>query len=358
MNRILVNARFLTGPLTGVQRYAREMIDALSVTGKKRYKFILAVPRGTSFNLDGNIEVFHDSSSFYGHLWEQIRLPAIMRRTGADLLWSPCGSGPLLVRKQAVTVHDASVFACAECFKWLYRTFHRILLPLLSRRVLHLITVSEFSKSELLSYGIGDSQKISVIHNGINSEAFSNHDGRASVDIQNYILTVGSRDPRKNIARLLKAWERINPDIKHGLKLVVAGGGGRMYGKEFVTDIPGDVIFTGYVPERDIASLYAHAAAFVYPSIYEGFGLPPLEAMACGTPVIVSKVASLPEVCGDAALYCDPFNVESIAEKIIELLDDPSMQEELRQRGLERAKQFSWLKAATDLMNVFDEILN
>lgn len=334
------------------------MVNALHAVGKGRYELVLAVPQEASFNICDGIQLFQDSSILSGHLWEQMRLPAIMKRTNADLLWSPCGSGPLLVKKQVVTVHDASVFACRKCFKWTYRTFHRTLLPLLSRRVCRLITVSEFSKAELLSYKMGVCEKMSVIHNGINAQAFSDHDRKVPVDSQKYVLSVGSRDPRKNVSRLLKAWETIPSDLKRGLKLVIAGGGVSGFAREVLGDVPGDVVFLGYVAEQDLASLYAHAVIFVYPSIYEGFGFPPLEAMACKTPVIVSNAASLPEICGDAALYCDPFDVESIADKIIQLLDDPSMQEQLSRKGLERVKEFTWQKAATELMQVFDGELN
>jgi len=358
MNRILVNARFLIGPLTGVQRYAREMVNALHVVGKGRYDLILAVPQKASFDLYDDVQLFQDPSRLPGHLWEQMRLPAIMRRTNAGLLWSPCGSGPLLVKKQVVTVHDASVFACRKCFKWTYRTFHRMLLPLLSRRVLRLITVSEFSKSELSSYKIGACERISVIHNGINAQAFGDHNRKIPVESEKYVLSVGSRDPRKNVPRLLEAWQTIPSGLKRGVKLVIAGGGGSGFAREVLRDVSRDVIFLGYVAEQDLASLYARATIFVYPSTYEGFGFPPLEAMVCKTPVIVSNAACLPEICGDAALYCDPFDVKSIAEKIIQLLDDPSMQEQLSRKGLERVKEFTWQKAATKLMQVFDRELN
>jgi glycosyltransferase involved in cell wall biosynthesis len=358
MKRILVNARFLIGPLTGVQRYAREMVNALHAVGKARYELVLAVPRQGAFGLCEDIELFCDPSRLPGHLWEQTRLPTIMKKTGAGLLWSPCGSGPLLVKKQVVTVHDASVFACGECFKWTYRTFHRTLLPLLSKRVLRLITVSEFSKSELLSYKIGSFERISVIHNGINAQAFGNQKRKAPIDAENYVLSVGSRDPRKNVPRLVKAWEAIPSSRKDGFKLVIAGGSGGGFAREILGDVPRDVVFLDYVAEQDLASLYARAAVFVYPSIYEGFGFPPLEAMVCETPVIVSNAASLPEICGDAALYCDPFDVQSIADRIAELLDDCPLQEQLRNKGLERVKEFTWQKAATELMKVFDGELN
>lgn len=358
MKTILVNSRFLISPLTGVQRYAREMVDALRDVGQGRYDLVLAVPRETSFKLPDGMRLFQDLSRLPGHLWEQVRLPAIMRKTGADLLWSPCGSGPLLVRKHVVTVHDASVFACPQCFKWGYRTFHKTLLPLLSRRVPRLITVSEFSKSELLSYKIGTGEKISVVHNGVNMKAFANRDRKITMDSDKYVLSVGSRDPRKNVGRLLEAWASIPSNLKHGLTLVIAGDGGRVFAREALKDVPRDVVFLGFVADQDLPSLYAGATIFLYPSIYEGFGLPPLEAMVCETPVIVSNVASLPEVCGDAALYCDPFDVDSIAEKIVQLLGDGSLREQLRRKGLERAGEFTWHKAAAKLMQIFDGELN
>jgi len=229
---------------------------------------------------------------------------------------------------------------------------------LLSRRVLRLITVSEFSKAELLSYKIGTCEKMSVIHNGINAQAFGDHNRKIPVESEKYVLSVGSRDPRKNVPRLLEAWQTIPSGLKRGVKLVIAGGGGSGFAREVLGDVSRDVIFLGYVAEQDLASLYARATIFVYPSTYEGFGFPPLEAMACKTPVIVSNAASLPEICGDAALYCDPFDIESIAEKIIQLLDDRSLQEQLCQKGIERVKEFTWQKAATELMQVFDGELN
>lgn len=334
------------------------MVDALHDVGKGRYDLVLAVPREAAFELRDGMRLFQDMSRLPGHLWEQIRLPAIMKKTGADLLWSPCGSGPLLVRKQVVTVHDASVLACPECFKWGYRTFHKTLLPLLCRRVLRLVTVSEFSKSELLSYKIGADERISVIHNGVNAKAFADRSRKIPMEGGEYILSVGSRDPRKNVTRLLKAWASIPSKLKDGFRLVIAGDGGRVFARETLKDVPRDVVFLGFVAEQDLASLYAGATVFVYPSIYEGFGLPPLEAMVCETPVIVSNTASLPEVCGDAALYCDPFSVESIAQKIVQLLGDSSLREQLRRKGLERAGEFTWHKAATELMQVFDGELN
>jgi glycosyltransferase involved in cell wall biosynthesis len=358
VKRILVNSRFLMNPVTGVQRYAGEMVNALRDAGQGWHDLLLAVPGRVSCDFGAGIQVVEDRCGLSGHLWEQVRLPVIMRKTKADLLWSPCGSGPVSVGRQLVTIHDASVFACRRCFRWTYGTYYRTLLPLLSKRVLRVITVSEFSRSELVSYKICSSEKISVIHNGISAWAFCSRSKKAPLYGDRYVLSVGSRDPRKNISRLLTAWGMIPSDLKRGTKLVLAGGGDRIYAGERLEDLPGDVVVLGYVAEEDLACLYSSAMIFVYPSVYEGFGFPPLEAMACGTPTIVSNAASLPEICGDAALYCDPLDVGSIAEKLIQLLGDSLLQDQLRRKGLERIKQFTWQKAAAQLRQIFEEVLS
>jgi glycosyltransferase involved in cell wall biosynthesis len=358
VKRILINSRFLTRPITGVERYAREMVKALHDVGAAQYDFILAVPQKLTFDSRADIELFQDHSDLPGHFWEQIRLPIIMNKTKADLLWSPCTSGPLLVKKQVVTIHDASVFACPESFRRTYRTYYKVLLRLLSGHVLRVITDSEFSKSELIAHNVCARRQISVVHCGINIQAFRNHDRKLQLDCDQYVLSIGSRDPRKNVSRLLKAWQLVPPELKGGMKLVIAGGSGPGFAKEVLGNLPNDITFLGYVPEDVLPSLYAGAAIFVYPSIYEGFGFPPLEAMACDTPAIVSNAASLSEVCGNAALYCDPFDVNDISEKVVHLLSDDSLQAQLRERGPERVKQFTWQKSATQIMRIFEQELN
>jgi glycosyltransferase involved in cell wall biosynthesis len=334
------------------------MIPALRDVGQGAYELLLAVPGRTSTEFGAGIQFIEDRSALSGHLWEQVRLPKLMRKTGADLLWSPCGSGPVCVNKQLVTIHDASVFACRRCFRWTYGTYYRTLLPLLSKRIFRIVTVSEFSRSELVSYNICSPEKICVIHNGLSVRTFCNQNETVPPWGERYVLSVGSRDPRKNISRLLTAWQSIPSSLKCGTKLVLAGGGDRIYASERLGDVPGDVVVVGYVAEEDLARLYSSATIFVYPSVYEGFGFPPLEAMAYGTPTLVSRAASLPEICGDAALYCDPLDVGSIAEKLIQLLGDSSLQDQLRRKGLERVKLFTWQRAATQLKQVFEDVLS
>ncbi len=176
----------------------------------------------------------------------------------------------------------------------------------------------------------------------------------------NYLLYIGDMRPYKNLERSLEAFARLNLT---DLSFVIGGKKDPHFypGIEKKVDrllLKDKVIFLGYVPEEDLPHLYSEAAAFVFPSLYEGFGLPPLEAMACGCPVVASNAGSLPEVCGDAVRYVDPYDVESIARGIHEVLTDEVMRQNLRAKGLERAKLFSWERAAKEHLKIFEECLS
>ncbi len=352
---ILINGRFLTQPITGVQRYAREIAYALIKLKEKQYKFIIAVPNSKILGPPSDIEIFYDNSSLKGVIWQQIRLPVLMKKLRADLLWSPCNIGPVFIRNHVVTIHDASVFAGPHWFSQRFRMYYRLTLPILGRMAKRVITDSNFSREELIKYRVTFAEKISVITAGVNPE-FTPVETKI-LDFP-YILTVGSRDPRKNIWRFVNAWQQLPVDIKGNRKLVVAGKGAKSFSAEIFTETPADVYFIGYVDDKDLPALYSGADIFVFPSLYEGFGLPPLEAMACGCPVVVSNVASLPEVCGDAAYYVDPYNVKSIAEGMQKVLTDDTLRQSLIQKGIERAKLFSWEKSAKEHIKVFEEVLN
>lgn len=177
---------------------------------------------------------------------------------------------------------------------------------------------------------------------------------------ENYILFVGSIEPRKNLVSLLKAYLLLPEYIRKEFKLLLVGfkGWGNKEILELLDKLQGSVDYLGYVKNEELVDLYRGASCFVYPSLYEGFGLPPLEAMACGCPVVVSQVTSLPEICGDAACYVDPYDVESMAEGMHKVLMDEAMRQNLIKKGLERAKLFSWEKAAKEHLKVFDEVLS
>lgn len=257
--------------------------------------------------------------------------------------------------RQVVTVHDLSVIDHPEGFNPLFREYYRFLLPRLARRVRAVITPSAFTKERLVEWAKVAPSQVYAIPLGVDGrfrpqEAQAVERARMALGIPSayYILGLGTLEPRKNLSRLLSAWERVQRELSEEVWLVVAGGKGkRLVFKELALErLPPRLYFTGRVPDELLPPLYAGALAFVYPSLYEGFGLPPLEAMACGTPVLASNAASLPEVVGDAGLLVNPYDVEAIAHGIRQLVQDGTLREELRRKGLERARRFTWERTA------------
>jgi glycosyltransferase involved in cell wall biosynthesis len=350
---VAVNGSFLIKPVAGVQRYAHENMRAFRRLGIE--DLLILAPHGYSEDEYCGYKVIRDNLPWQHRLmwlWEQVRLPYLLRKTDVRLLWSPANTGPVLVRRQVVTIHDASVFANPAWFSFALRTIYRFILPALGRAAAGVLTDSEFSKSELIKHKVAPERKISVVPCGVGAE-FS--DAITSPGGEGFVLCVGSRDPRKNVPRLVRAWQLMDKEAKRGMKLLVAGGGGRMFAQEFLGEAPEDVEFLGYVNEEELIDLYRRAVLFVYPSLYEGFGLPPLEAMACGTPVITSSVSSLPEVVGDAAMLVDPYDVEEISGAIQKLLADQELQGELKKRGLERSSRFTWERTAEFTWKAIEE---
>jgi glycosyltransferase involved in cell wall biosynthesis len=352
---ILINGRFMMQPITGVQRFAREVIGELAKREEDKFRFIIALPRRNVTSPIQGIETYQDNSHLPTFLWQQIRIPYLLKKLNADLLWSPCNIGPVFTRNHLVSIHDTAPFAGPEWFSRPFRTYYRFIFPLLGQRAIRVITPSTFSEKEIVRHGIAKKKDINVIQGGVSS-TFTRKE--SSPYNHPYILTVGSINPRKNISKLIASWERIPIHIKEDRKLVITGGEESCYPAENFGDIPDDITFTGYIPDEDLPSLYSGADAFAFPSLYEGFGLPPLEAMACGCPVITSKLSSMPEVCGDAAYYIDPHSTESIKDGIIKVLTDRDLREGLIQKGLERAKLFTWQRSAEKHIKVFMEVLD
>ena len=332
--RITINGRYRKQRMTGVQRYAQEIVSRL------RERVSVVEPR-------------HAVGGLRGHAWEQVCLPF---RSQGSVLWSPCNTGPLYHPKQVVTIHDCAFHDCPEAFSKSFRRWYEWLLPRLARRAAKVVTVSEFSRRRLIELFGVPHEKTEVIANAV-SQSFRPTD-KAVVDVMrrrlglpdSYVLTLGSIEPRKNLHRLLQAWQVTNERFKDHV-LVVAGGRSSVF-REVFTSVPPNVMFLGYVPDDDLPALYCGASCFVYASVYEGFGLPVLEAMSCGTPVICSNNTSLPEVSGDAALSVDPQDVHAIGHAITEILQAPELQRSLRAEGIHRAAKFSWDRSSDQVWDV------
>ncbi|MBI1789606.1 MAG: glycosyltransferase family 4 protein [Acidobacteria bacterium] len=333
MTPIALNARFHAHRPTGMQRYALELARRLG----------------------DRIQTVRPSQALRGaagHLWEQLYLPAAVR---GKLLWSPNNTGPVAVSRQVCTIHDLIPLDRPEWFSRRFAAWYAWLLPRLARQVRHIITVSQFTKRRIVERLGVEPEKITVIPNGVDARFCPKppeeiQAARRSLGIESaeYLLCVGSLEPRKNLGRLLRAWASVQESLPREIELVVAGGTGSSLVFESVSfdSLPPRVHFTGYVSEEQLASLYTGALALIYPSLYEGFGLPPLEAMACGTPVVTSHGTSLPEVAGDAVVPVDPEDVESIAEGILSVASSEELRRTLRQRGFQRIRGLTWERAA------------
>jgi glycosyltransferase involved in cell wall biosynthesis len=329
--KVLIDGRAAVRPeLGGVERWARELCKRLPVLRPERYAVVR--PPGA---------LAHRA----GQAWEQAVLP--FRARSAALLIGPANLAPLAFPRNVVVIHDAAVLREPGWYSPAYARWHGALLPAIARAAKRVITVSEFSKRELRDLlGV----EAAVVPGGVDARFTPEADAgpaRAALGLgRPYVLTVASRTARKNLAALDAAAARLHAN---GIDLVAAGG----VRPQFRDAAPAGARDLGPVPDAHLPGLYAGASAFVLPSLYEGFGLPCIEAMACGTPVVAARAAALPETCGDAALYADPRDAADIADAIDRAIGD----DDLRATGLGRAAAFTWDRTARGVDAVIDDVL-
>jgi glycosyltransferase involved in cell wall biosynthesis len=341
---IVCNTRIMAFPMSGVQRVTGEILSRLGGAIAQ-----VAPP--------------HPLSGWRGHVWEQTVLP---QRAKGRLLWSPSATGPLTVRRQVITMHDVAFLDHPEFFSKNYTRLYVNLLQPLSKRVGHIITVSEFSKERIIKRLGVPSDKVSVVPNGV-AEAFHPRSPESCARVtqelglptDRYFLAQATSDRRKNLARIIEAWVAVAPMVADDVWLIIVGNMGRthIFGRPDTAAYGPRVLQLGFVSEESLCALTAGAIAFLYPSLYEGFGLPVLEAMAVGTPVITSTVTALPEIAGDAAILVSPLSSQEIAAAMLEVLGSSELREKLRYGGLQRARQFSWDRAAHETLRILQSCL-
>ena len=277
---------------------------------------------------------------------------------------------PFVHGKKVVTVHDMVYKAFPDTVRGRTRFMLETGLKKSMKRADIIVTDSEFSRTEIIRYFPEYRSKIRVVPCGVDCQKFrpcKNPDTiekvKKSLEIDgDYFLYVGTIEPRKNLNRLIRAYKVFTRHVQNPPKLVLAGGKGWLCDDIFriveKLSLEKLVIFTEYVPAENMSPLMSGALAFVFPSLYEGFGMPPLEAMACGVPVLTSGEASLPEVTGNCAVICDACSVKSIAEGLYRLYRNPDLRENLSHKGIERAKNFTWEKSAGKLHEIYEELVN
>lgn len=349
MSTVYVNARFLTQPMTGVQRFGSEICKQL----KSHNQDIIFISPRNIMQIDLAQELGAVSfGKLTGHFWEQLELPLFLKQNGSPLLLNLANTGPILYNNTIVTIHDLSIYMFPKAYSWKFYLLYKNLIPIITRRSRKVITVSYGVKEKLIAFLKLPIDKISVVYN-----AASHIEQAASLSSESpiagdYILSVASFNPIKNIPLLLRAFTEIKDKR---VKLVLVGAHQKSFNKQSLdfANLGDRVVFVGYVGKiNDLAALYKNARAFVFPSLYESFGIPTIEAMTFGCPVITSRAGSLPEICGDAVLYVNPNNQQDITEKIDTLLESSELRQSLIQKGFVRAKLYSWEKSGNEVVTI------
>ncbi|MBY0579575.1 MAG: glycosyltransferase family 4 protein [Burkholderiales bacterium] len=357
---ITIDVRWLNA--SGMGTYLRNIVPGILPAFPER-RFVLIGDRDEVEQIgipsSAKVDVVASSAKMYS-MAEQFEIPKKIPKE-TRLYFAPHYNIPLLYRgKMLVTVYDLFHLAMPHLVGGFHkRIYARYMLDAVRRRADAILTISRFTRDELIRFTGEGRQTIFPIHLGVDESWFAAKSS-SSPHGKPYLLYVGNIKPHKNLVGLIKAFGTLLDDIPHDLVLLGKKEGFITGDRSSVLEagkLRGRVHFTGRVEDVILKSYMAHADALVFPSFYEGFGLPPLEAMAAGCPVISSNVASLPEICGDAALYCDPYSTADIAGKIGLLMRDGSLRDELRVKGEARARQFTWNACITETCGVIDGLL-
>lgn len=363
MIRVGINARALAKPdPAGVSRYTHNLLGALAAQpGDDAVEYLLfgveSLPAALSNHdcVRNAGEPAPTHSGLQAHRWEQFALPRVLGKHDLDVFHTPAGQPPVPSGLSEVplvtTVHDVSPVAYPEWFSRGYATLYRVLTPLAVRASARIIAVSGFTRDEIVAAYPSAAGKTIAVHNGVGPPA----DPGTPVEglrAHEFLLFVGAANQRKNLRTLLAAYRRYRARTVDPVPLALAGPERDVFAA-FEYDLPAGVQALGYVPDAQLGWLYRNAAAFVFPSLYEGFGLPIVEAMHAGTPVVTSDRGAMAEVAGDAAHLVNPLDAGCLAAGIERVLSNGTYRKRLTERGVERAATFTWDRAAARTVDVY-----
>jgi glycosyltransferase involved in cell wall biosynthesis len=373
-----IDAHYASYQLRGIGKYVVQLVSGLVHTDQSNEYLIYGDPQMFS-PLSGCSNVrFRNPTGLPYPVWEQLVLPVWARIDRLDLLHCPANTAPLLLPRDlrlVITVHDvmyllpASDLSASKVFRQRLGNFYRRrIVPLVAGRASCIIAVSEFSKGEIAEYLKIVPNRIRAIHEGISAdfpsladaiETFPRKIGEGTLDSP-FILALGADDPRKNTIAVIRAYATSWHHLPNREKLVIVGlrdwRTSPLYGLVMRLGLNERVVFAGYVPEELLAWLYRSSSCFLYPSLYEGFGFPVLEAMACGAPVIASNNSSVSEIAGNAAILVDPSCEKSISDALLRLLCDERLRRHLIEQGRARIEQFSWQETIRKTLGVYTEL--
>lgn len=353
--RLVINGRFLTAKQTGVQRVARQLLDQLLKHAPELDRMFangvaVGVPRDAAPAGEDCRLPLESSGRLPGQAWEQLDLP---RQAAGGLLLNLCNMAPVISSQAITMIHDAQVYTMPSSYSRAFRSWYRFVLPRLGRRHLQILTVSEFSARQLVEFGVAPAERISVIHNGVDHVCGFTPDRSVNEAHEliggDYVVALASVQHHKNIAILLRAFA----DGALGTtRLVLIGGTGAADFAAQGFAVPPGTLFAGKVSDGQMRALMEDALCFAMPSLTEGFGLPPLEAMMLGCPALLAPCGALPEVCGEAALYADPHDAEAWSAAIRRLRDEPGLRDRLVAAGRVQSERFTWEAAGQRLIEI------
>lgn len=355
--KIAIDVQTTLGQKSGFGYYVKNLVENLE-KNDSRNDYYLVTP-----------STERDFSTPQRFIWDQFTFPKRARKVKVDILHQPCFSAPIFYHgKVVVTCHDIISILFPKNLQFWSRLFYSKWMPFSYRRADMIIASSECTKRDMVKHLKINPEKIKVIYLATSSEFETVQNSKIIQKVKEkyqtgdkYFIHVGTLEPRKNLSFLVKAFSLA---VKKGISenLVIVGKKGWYYEDLFKLveelKLQERVIFTGYAEEKDIPVLYAGATALTFPSLYEGFGFPPLEAISCGTPVISSNTSSLPEVIGEAGILIPPKNENLWAEKMVQISRNTNLREELSQKGLVQAKKFSWEKTAEEVVKVYEEVFS
>ena len=371
---VTIDARYVAATQSGVGMYTTNLVQALAALDpENQYTYIIREGQ-PELQVGPNFRPWTTRVSFENHwvgdLWQNLYLPFRLQGRGVDLFHGPAVFLPLtkLGFRTVVTIHDLVAFRFPETIPMKYALYMRLMIRMAVRSADRVIAASLQTRDDLVDRLRVPPEKIAVIHGGLDSRFEPVRDPFRLAKVRRryglhspYILFVGNLEPRKNLVRLIEAFNQLKARDAFPHQLVIAGKRGWLFRPIFESverlGLGREVVFTGYVSPEDLPALYSMADVFAFPSLYEGFGLPVLEAMASGTPVVTARTGSLPEVAGEAAWYVDPWDVEALTEGLARILKDFETRTELITRGALQAKRFTWAKTAEATFAIYRQTL-